>query len=123
MNQKRIIELQSAYDTFQAEGLRLDLTRGKPSAEQLDLANDIDGILGGFYILQDGTDVRNYGGLLGIPEARRLGADLIGTDEANVMAAGNSSLTLMYQYIEHQLETWRTLGHETLRIPLPRSRL
>ena len=119
MNQKRIIELQSAYDTFQAEELRLDLTRGKPSAEQLDLANDIDGILRGFYILQDGTDVRNYGGLLGIPEARRLGADLIGTDEANVMAAGNSSLTLMYQYIEHQLETWRTLGHETLKFLCP----
>ena len=48
MNQKRIIELQAAYDTFQAEELRLDLTRGKPSAEQLDLATDIGGILRGF---------------------------------------------------------------------------
>lgn len=119
MSDARIAELQSKYDAFVGAGLKLDLTRGKPAAEQLDLANDLDGILNGFYILQDGTDVRNYGGILGIPEARRLGAELIGTDADNVMAAGNSSLTLMYQYIAHRMDTWSGLGHETLKFLCP----
>ena len=103
----RLAELQSAYDSFVDAGLKLDLTRGKPSAEQLDLANDLDGILGGFYLLQDGSDVRNYGGILGIPEARVLGADMLEVAPEQVMVGGNSSLTLMYQYIEHRLAGWR----------------
>lgn len=119
MSDARAVQLQSQYDAFKAAGLKLDLTRGKPSSEQLDLANGLDGILEGFYVLQDGTDVRNYGGLLGIPEARRLGADLIGTHPDNVMAAGNSSLTLMYQYIEHLLKDWDALGHESLKFLCP----
>ncbi len=119
MSDTRALQLQSQYDAFKAAGLKLDLTRGKPSSEQLDLANGLDGILEGFYVLQDGTDVRNYGGLLGIPEARRLGADLIGTHPDNVMAAGNSSLTLMYQYIEHLLKDWDALGHESLKFLCP----
>ena len=59
---------------MKAAGLALDLTRGKPAADQLDLSNALDGILRGDYRLKDGTDARNYGGLLGIPEARALGA-------------------------------------------------
>jgi DNA-binding transcriptional MocR family regulator len=106
-NADRLAELQSAYDSFVDAGLKLDLTRGKPSAEQLDLANDLDGILGSFYLLQDGTDVRNYGGILGIPEARALGADMLDVAPEQVMVGGNSSLTLMYQYIEHRLAGWR----------------
>lgn len=94
-------ELSEKYDAFKAEGLNLDLTRGKPSAEQLDLSNELDGILEGFYLLQDGTDVRNYGGILGIPEARALGADIMGLAPSEVLAGGNSSLTLMYLYIDY----------------------
>ena len=93
-------ELTGQYEAIKAEGLALDLTRGKPSSEQLDLSNELDGILGGFYLLQDGTDVRNYGGILGIPEARALGAGILGMDPSEVMAAGNSSLTLMYLYVD-----------------------
>ena len=119
MTEARIVELQSQYDAFVGAGLKLDLTRGKPAAEQLDLSNELDGILNGFYILQDGTDVRNYGGIMGIPEARRLGGKLIGTDSNHVMAAGNSSLTLMYQYVEHNLANWHELGHETLKFLCP----
>ncbi|MEK9871060.1 MAG: aminotransferase, partial [Gammaproteobacteria bacterium] len=84
-NAERLAELQSAYDTYVDAELKLDLTRGKPSPQQLDLANDLDGILGGFYLLQDGSDVRNYGGILGIPEASTLGADLLGVSPAQVM--------------------------------------
>ena len=62
-------ELSEKFDTIKSENLALDLTRGKPSAEQVSLADELDGILNGFFLLQDGTDVRNYGGLLGIPEA------------------------------------------------------
>ena len=71
MNETSITELESQYDGFVEANLKLDLTRGKPSTEQLDLSNQLDGILHGSYILQDGTDVRNYGGILGIPEARQ----------------------------------------------------
>ena len=89
-------ELAAEYRAFKAESLNLDLTRGKPSVEQLSLADNIDGILEGNYKCQDGTDVRNYGGLLGIPEMRRLGAELLGVDEKEVIAGGNSSLTFMH---------------------------
>jgi DNA-binding transcriptional MocR family regulator len=94
-------ELSEKYEVFKAESLSLDLTRGKPSAEQLDLSNELDGILEGFYLLQDGTDVRNYGGILGIPEARALGAGMMGLAPDQVLAGGNSSLTLMYLYINY----------------------
>jgi hypothetical protein len=71
-------ELQATFEAYIDAGLKLDLTRGKPAAEQLDLSNDLDGILGGDYLSLDGTDVRNYGGILGIPEARQLGAEFMG---------------------------------------------
>ena len=89
-------ELTAEFQAFKSEALNLDLTRGKPSAEQLSLADNIDGILDGNYKCGDGTDVRNYGGLLGIPEMRRLGAELLGVDEKEIIAGGNSSLTFMH---------------------------
>ncbi|MBD3648021.1 MAG: aminotransferase class I/II-fold pyridoxal phosphate-dependent enzyme [Pseudomonadales bacterium] len=100
--------LESRYDEIRQAKLSLDLTRGKPASEQLDLSNDLDGVLQGFYLLQDGTDVRNYGGLLGIPEARELFAGVLGVKPAEIMVAGNSSLTLMYDYVAHMMRTcWR----------------
>jgi hypothetical protein len=95
--------LSHKYEQFRAEKLNLDLTRGKPASEQLDLSNELDGILCGFYLLQDGTDVRNYGGISGIPEARALGGEFLGLPANEVMVGGNSSLTLMYHYIEYML--------------------
>lgn len=89
-------ELRIQYTEYQQRKLALDLTRGKPSAEQLALADALDGNLGGNYTL-DGTDLRNYGGLEGLPSARKLGADILGLDPAEVLAGGNSSLTMMYQ--------------------------
>lgn len=90
-------ELAQQYAAIKDKSLNLDLTRGKPSAEQLALSDALDGILDGNYKSEDGTDVRNYGGLEGLPEARQLGADILGMPTSNVYAAGNSSLTLMYQ--------------------------
>ena len=90
-----LIQVRQRYQSLQSENLQLDLTRGKPSAAQLDLANDLDGILQGNYMA--GTvDTRNYGDPLGLIEARQLGAELLEVPVEGVMAAGNASLTLMF---------------------------
>ena len=70
--QDTLAELESQYEALKQDGLDLDLTRGKPNAEQVALADALDGILGGDYRAADGSDVRNYGGLNGLPEARAL---------------------------------------------------
>ncbi|MDG1444469.1 MAG: aminotransferase [Pseudomonadales bacterium] len=103
--EERQLQLEKQYAAYKSAGLSLDLTRGKPGAEQLDLSNSLDGILQGFYLLQDGTDVRNYGGLTGIPEARKLGGLFMDLPAEEVMVGGNSSLTLMYNYIHFMMES------------------
>ncbi|SEH07160.1 aminotransferase class I/II-fold pyridoxal phosphate-dependent enzyme [Candidatus Venteria ishoeyi] len=92
-------QLSARYQGFLQAGLNLDLTRGKPSTEQLALSDALDGILAGNYKTRDGVDVRNYGGINGIPEARELGAALLGISPEQTLVGGNSSLTLMYQYM------------------------
>lgn len=89
--------LAADYDAIKDKKLNLDLTRGKPSSEQLSLADEMDGILNGNYLTPSGVDTRNYGGLDGIAEAKLLGAELLGVAPNNVFAGGNSSLTLMHQ--------------------------
>ena len=88
-------DLETQYQGFIDRHLDLDLTRGKPCPEQLDLSNEL---LSLSLTVKDkkGTDIRNYGGLLGLPEARRLGSWLLDVPEENVIAGGNSSLNLMY---------------------------
>ena len=95
--------LSARFGDLAGAGLNLDLTRGKPSPQQVALSDPLDLALGGDYRLEDGTDVRNYGGLTGIPEARRLGAEMLGVSPDSVIAGGNSSLSLMYQYV---LNAW-----------------
>jgi len=90
-------QLAAEFDAIKAKTLSLDLTRGKPSSEQLTLSDSMDGILKGDYTTTDGVDCRNYGGLDGITEARAIGADILGVPVTNIMAGGNSSLTLMHQ--------------------------
>lgn len=105
--QQRQEVLQKSYAAIKDAQLNLDLTRGKPSASQLDLSNELDGILQGFFLLQDGTDVRNYGGILGIPEARQLGADILCLQPEEVLVGGNSSLALMYNMISLLMQRWQ----------------
>jgi aspartate/methionine/tyrosine aminotransferase len=93
-------ELLNQYQQIQAKKLNLDLTRGKPASAQLNLSDSLDGILAGNYKCADGTDARNYGGGLGILEARQFAADYLQTSAANVMVGGNSSLQMMYQYVQ-----------------------
>lgn len=87
--------LRADYDALLQAGFRLDLTRGKPSTAQLDLANTLLQGPDGFRAA-DGTDVRNYGGADGLAEMRDIVADLLGVPAKNVIAGGNSSLELMY---------------------------
>lgn len=116
--QTRQSELEEALAAFKSAGLALDLTRGKPSAAQLDLSNDMDAILDGFFLLQDGTDVRNYGGITGIPEAREFGAALLGTAASEVLVGGNSSLTLMFNAVASMIDRWRD-DQDTVRFLCP----
>ncbi|WP_239017349.1 aminotransferase class I/II-fold pyridoxal phosphate-dependent enzyme [Seongchinamella sediminis] len=92
--------VEAEYRALAGRKLALDLTRGKPGSEQLGLSNPLDGILAGDYRSEDGIDVRNYGGLEGLPEARRLFATVLGVPMENVLVGGNASLTLMYTVID-----------------------
>jgi DNA-binding transcriptional MocR family regulator len=87
-------EQERAYTDLRERGLALDLTRGKPSSAQLDLSNELLSLPQGY---QDasGADTRNYGGLQGIAELRQVFAELLSVEPEQVVAAGNSSLTLM----------------------------
>ena len=89
-------ELKAQFESYRQQNLNLDLTRGKPSSDQLTLSNDLDGILKGDYTSPGGTDTRNYGGLEGLAELRELGAQVLGANASDVLAQGNSSLTLMF---------------------------
>ncbi len=91
-------QLQNVYNQWAAKQLHLDMSRGKPSSSQLDLTN---GVLDKLYNYraQDGVDVRNYGGIEGIQEARQLFGDLLNINPANIIIGGNSSLNLMYDAI------------------------
>lgn len=85
------------YEGYQAKGLKLDLTRGKPSPEQLDLSQPLLDIT--TTRATDGTDCRNYGGLTGIPEARELFGEYLGVLPDEVIVGGNSSLALMHDLV------------------------
>ena len=119
-------ELAQQYAAFKAAGLNLDLTRGKPSADQLNLSNAIDGILGGNFKDEDGTDVRNYGGLDGIASARALFAPVLGVSADEIIIGGSSSLTMMYQAVQfahdHGVagsDAWRKSGAVKFLAPVP----
>lgn len=99
-----LADLQQAYDELRARGLKLDLTRGKPSAEQLDLSEALLALPGeGVHTDANGTDVRNYGGLDGLPELRRIFAELLGVPVAQLLAGGSASLTTMYDTIVYAM--------------------
>jgi DNA-binding transcriptional MocR family regulator len=97
-------DARAAYEKLQAEGMKLDLTRGKPSAEQLDLATPMLSLPGADdFRAADGTDIRNYGGLHGLPELREIFAPFLQVPVEQLIAAGNSSLELMHDTLVHAL--------------------
>jgi DNA-binding transcriptional MocR family regulator len=97
-----LAELEQAYAELQAKGLKLDLTRGKPSAEQLDLAEPMLALPGtGVHADDTGVDARNYGGLDGGPAIRRIFAELLDVPVEQLLAGGNASLTLMHDVVAY----------------------
>lgn len=93
---EQLAQWQEQFAGLDGGNLKLDLSRGKPGVEQVSLSDGLDGILQGNYLAADGTDTRNYGGIRGISEARALGAELMGVPAENILAAGNSSLSVMH---------------------------
>ena len=90
-------KLKSRYEAFQTRKLNLDMTRGKPCSAQLDLSADMLTCVDGKSCKADGAvDTRNYGGLGGLDEARKLFGDMLEVAPGEVIVHGNSSLTLMY---------------------------
>ena len=107
--------LMSEYERFKTLNLSLNMARGKPGREQLDLVSDILTVLDKADDCTDeGIDVRNYGNLTGIPSAKRLFAELLGTKPEQILVGGNASLNLMYDLIAkaythglaHSLRPW-----------------
>lgn len=92
--------LEREFANLVERELSLNLTRGKPGTAQVALSDALDGILDGNFICSDGADARNYGGLRGIPECCELGSALTDYPAELIMAAGNSSLQLMYFVLE-----------------------
>jgi DNA-binding transcriptional MocR family regulator len=131
--QPAAMSMPATYDEFKQRGMRLDMSRGKPSPEQLDLSRALlDGGPAGAaaYLSRDGIDCRNYGHGAGLPEAREFGAQLLDVEAAQVIAAGNSSLELMYDALsfamlfgvpagESQGMPWRNQRDVALLCPVP----
>jgi DNA-binding transcriptional MocR family regulator len=97
-------ELRRRYEELRAKGLKLNLTRGKPSAAQLDLSAELLALPGaGKFMAEGSTDTRNYGGLQGLAEARRLFAGMMGAPAAQVVVGNNASLAMMHDVVVYSL--------------------
>lgn len=94
-------ELDARYTDAKSKGLKLDMSRGKPSAKQLNVTMGMLDVLNSSSDLkaEDGTDCRNYGLVDGIPEAKKLMADMMGTTPEHVIVYGNASLSIMYDQV------------------------
>ena len=112
-------ELKKTYREAQAKGLKLDMSRGKPGPDQLDLC---EGLLASVSTSEqakiNGLDTRNYGGVDGLAEMKALFAEMLGVSASEVIVGGNSSLNMMYDTIARAM-THGILG-ETPWAQLPK---
>ncbi len=105
MNREELLslksELEKEYEEVKSRGLSLDMSRGKPSAAQLDLTMDMLKVMSTVEDCkaENGFDCRNYGVLDGMPECKKLFADILEVDTKNIIVGGTSSLNLMYDYL------------------------
>ena len=119
---------KAAFEELKGKGLKLDMSRGKPGKAQLDLVSDILTVLSDpADCVDDGTDVRNYGTLAGLPSAKRLFAEILGCKPEECFIGGNASLTLMYDTISkayshgllHSEQPWCKLDKVKFLCPAP----
>ncbi len=118
--------LSAEYDNYKSLGLKLNMARGKPGADQLLLSQDMlnPSLLGDFKA-EDGTEVRNYGVLDGIPECKRLFSEILDVPADNIIIFGNASLNIMYDYIAQCMifgagdEPWLKQGKIKFLCPVP----
>ena len=98
-------QLEGAYEDAKGKGLKLDMSRGKPSAAQLDMSREFLDTLNSDSEMksENGLDVRNYGAMDGIPEAKRLMGQIMGVPAENVIVCGNASLTVMYDTVSRSM--------------------
>ena len=126
LQEKEVLEQQ--YKEICAKGLKLDMSRGKPSKAQLDLSQPMMDVLHSDTVLESrlGTDLRNYGVLDGIDEAKELIAGMIDTKPENVIVYGNASLNIMYDTVSRSMvhgvlgyESWIKQGPVKFLCPVP----
>lgn len=93
-------KVKKEYEELKSQGLSIDMSRGKPASDQLELSDDMMHALDdGDFKCESGVDVRNYGVLDGIPECKKLFADLLQVRPENIIVGGNSSLSMMFDYV------------------------
>ena len=131
MNKEQLVsyknEIQALYDDFRSQGLCLNMARGNPCKEQLELSVDMLNVFNdGDFNSENGIDVRNYGMPDGIPEAKKLFSDMIGVNTDEVIIFGNSSLNAMYWSIQTAFnkgilgsEPWSKCGKIKFLCPVP----
>ena len=121
-------ELKAKYKEYQAKDLKLNMARGKPCVEQLDLSMGMMDVLSSASDLtcDDGTDCRNYGVLDGIKEAQELLADMMEVPSDHIIIYGNSSLNVMYDTIARSMShgvmgstPWSKLDKVKFLCPVP----
>lgn len=121
-------DLLHRFHAYKHQGLALDMTRGKPCAEQLALADGmLDCVTSRDFRAADGTDCRNYGGFDGIPEVRRVFSEFMQCAPGELLVGGNSSLTLMHDafarcYLHSNADSdtpWRDLPEVKFLCPVP----
>lgn len=121
-------KISEQYASYKEQGLSLNMARGKPGAEQLDISNDMLNVLTPETVFktEDCPDCRNYGGLNGIEEAKKLFGDILGVSSENIFVGGNSSLNMMFDTIACMMEQgkngekpWNQQGKIKFLCPVP----
>ena len=126
--QKEYAALEAQFQEIKGKGLKFDMSRGKPAQAQLDLSNGMMDVLNSSadMVCEAGVDCRNYGVMDGIPEARKLLADMSEVDEKNILIYGNSSLNVMFDTVARAMSMgvcgntpWAKLDKVKFLCPVP----